>query len=728
MVALFTPSGFHTHGRLTAYPIICTVVRLGLVLLLACLAKGAFAVSWNDRPALDTWTVTGGAVSIACPANSDCSEEVEDNGFLQRKVTDEFGNSFYQHVLTEPGASGEPYSAANDPFSANSLRFHDEHIIRTGISTLNTGSGDRERRATQVVSKTFIAESEIVDSVEDRFFQINGTNYSGGGSGSWGNWAVQEISQIDWNGVDPVELMNTRIEYSGAAQFGMGVGGLVGIDMAVSQTIDLGDGGLQGFAYQADISSSSGTRPSHTPDPLNPLLPGGTNGGDVTWGTGGGGFDSIRTVWVGQYNPAVLASPEFGMTIFRIQGNGGPDQETKLVSLEAANPPGPWHPDLLAQNGYFSTPDLFASRSVVTPTVWATPAGLVGTKPHETPAVGTGGNGPPIPLGGWTVSNGDIVLNESCPLGAVCGMPVTSKGFMTREVIIAGITYIQTIITEKAATGNPNAEAIFDTALADFQTNGYLAFTDETFVRKGGGQGLSGRNQHAEVTTVEVNNPFPTFYSWDPFTYDTRINVGWAQGGAADPVLTLSQRLDSYNPNNAGVPSKVLQNSFDMAMLSSGAKDYTMISSHGYNTHYSRTIEGGFVDAGHVPDPFNPLLPDLGTAWATNITGTGDVANGGWDYRTPTNGGDISWSAGDALNVTWVGSNYRTPGGEIHQSATSFTNQTTGERTALINRSVMDYIPGVGRKPITPDGLPWIDPFATPTLSNTPTAIQHPLP
>lgn len=682
-----------------------------------------FAVSWGDRPQLDQWTVVNGNVSAPCPVNSECTEEVHDDGFMQRKVTDEFGNSFYQHVLTEPGASGLPYSGTNDPFSADSLSFHDEHIIRTGLSTLNLGAGDQIMNRTHVVSKTFIAESEFVTpTLENRMFQINGTQYTGNRTGNWPVWFTQKVSQIDWSGVNPVELMSTKISLNGSATFGGGSN-----DMSIDQTVDLGDGGQQGFVYQKESNAVT----SHVPDPFNPLLPGGTNGSDVEWATRSGNR-TVTATWVGQSNPTATPSLAFGMTAFRVADYVlGSTDETKLVDLTAANPPVPWHPDLLALNSHFSSPDLFALQPAITPTAWTVPTGLVGTKPHETPAMGTGGGGPPIPLGGWTVSNGIITMDTPCPTGAICGDPVTANGILIRDVIVGGVSYVQTIITEAGATGNPNAKAVFDTALADFQPNGYLAFADESFVRRDSVQGVSLRNQHAEVGMVTPANgsPFaPINHTWDPFTYDTRINVGWALGGAADPKMTVSQRLDSYNSNNAGVPGKVLQNVFDMAVFDNGAKDYTMISSHGYNTHYSRTIEGGIQNTTHIPDPFNPLLPDLGTAWGRDITGTRLVSTAGFDRRTPSNGGDITWAAGDALNVTWIGTNYRAPASEIFQSATSFTNLTTGERTALTNRSAGAYIPGLGRQPITPDGLPWPIPFANPTLPDTPNVLAHPFP
>jgi len=692
-------------------------------------------------PALDQWVVTDGKIIVPCPVGADCSELVEDNGFFQQRITEGNGNSYYQHVLTQPlldplGDSNPlgnqtvieayPFSDTNPAFSATSLSFHDEHIIRTGLSIQNLGAGDATYNKTGVRSKTFIAESEMNGDIEDRFFQVNRTTYNGQLTGNWPISFTQGISQIDWSGglLDPLELMFTEMKFNGNASYGGGAG-----DHSIDQFIDLGGGGRQGFTHQWDSISNN----VHTPDPLNPLLPGGSNGGDIN-NMGDGRLQSVKALWVGQYNPDVSTTPQFSVTLFGAlepvwAGGTGIWEETKLVSLEAANPPGPWHPDILALNSYFHTPDNLFTPRTPAPTAWKTPEGLVGTKPHETPALTTGGGGPPIPLSEWTVIDGAIVFNEPCPAGAVCSDPVIGNGFIMREVTIAGVTYIQTIVTEKNASGNPKAKAIFDTALADFQANGYLTFADETFVRKENGvAGLSGRNQQADITMVTpANGGNSTSHTWDPFTYDTRLNLGWAEGGTADPVLTISQRQDSYNPNNAGVPGLVLQNVFDLAMLSSGAKDYTMISSTGYNTHYSRTIEGGFVTTDHVIDPFNPLLPDLGTSWATTLTGD-PIATGGWDYRTPTNGGDIAWSAGDALNVTWVASNYRDPAQETHFSHTSFTNLTTGDRTALTNRSAMEFIPGVGRQPITPDGLPWIDPFATPTLSSTPTVLEHPFP
>ncbi|MFQ5469051.1 MAG: hypothetical protein ACE5EH_01965 [Gammaproteobacteria bacterium] len=693
-------------------------IVLYVLFSLAIPVKPVLAVSWGDRPQLNQWSVNNGVINVPCPVDSTCSQQVFDDGFFQQKVTDQFGNSFYQHVLTEPGVSGLPYGGTNDPFSSNSLTFSDEHIIRTGVSTLNLGAGDAPRAATHVVSNTFISESKMTSpTLEDRYFQISGQQYTGVRSGGWSNWATQGISQIDWSGAQPEELISSEVRFSGPVQFGMGIGGTPAIDMAISQFVDLGNNGKQGFEYAAD-ANAGGT--IHTADPLNPLLPGGTNGGDFSWGAG----DAVLSTWVGQYNSAVAdLAPNFSYTKYEALTTTG--SRTTLIDLVNASPTGPWHPDILALNGYFATPDLFATKPLITADATSASPGINATATVAVPATGVGVSGPPIPYGQWTVNNGDITPSVPCPAGASCGEVTAQKGLLTRQISLGGDTFIQTIITENNATGDPNSPAVFDSSTGDFQVNGFLAFADETFVKMGVSGGIAGKNSLAEVGTVEVPvNSIPTIQTWDPFTSESVINYGWAQGGAADPVMTISNHLDTYTPLGAtGLPSTgtAQQNTFDMALYGNGAKDYTMISSNGYNTHYSRTIEGGIQNTSHTPDPLSPLLPNAPPEWALGQSIEKNIYHG-LLYLDPTNGGDIGWSPGDTLNFTWVGSWYRATAGTIQNSVTAYTNKTTGERTQLTNRAAP-------RAPkIQPDGLPLPEPFATPTLLTTPTVIHHPFP
>lgn len=714
-------------------------------------------------PDLNQWSVSNGQINAPCPTGAICSDQNEDDGFLQRKVT--IGTETYiQHIVTEPGATGGPTSASNPAFSAGSLSFSSEESVGQGAANGLTHG------------QTNLAERTLLPSNREQRVVQNAT------MGDYGNGEIfQEVSELDVSDpLNPVEIMKSTAWISGAfPDYSVrATSDGPGMDSAFSQTIDLGNGGIQGFAHQQT------PRPDHpyTPDPLNPLLPGGTNGGNIPVSTNG----YLYATWVGQYMPGITTpqnSGEFSVTTFRsFDRSTSTPYETKLISTADANPP-PWpatfidytpqwvldwialDPTILNDpilgpvlNGlshqpigdYFAQPaDIKGPRPSVAPVAWATPTANFVPIPAATPAPPTGTGGPPVPLGGWTVTNGVITPTVPCPSGAVCGTPAISNGLFMRAITVGGVKYLQTIITESNATGDPNVKPVtksnaftlpgyidpssgrfIPTGNPDteaFQNNGYLAYADETFVRIGA-DGIAGRQQFASANghnpTLYLGTRVPTEIG--PVIASTTLNKGWAQGGAGDPSMIIGMDVQDYHRLTGSTYSTSgFLNTLDMSIAGNGAKDYTIAvnqSTTKISAFYSRTIEGGVQNSTRVADPLAPLLVGAGDNGGANDCTT-LIPGVSWVPATMNCVGvsgsgsvDIGWSPGDSLRATWIGSNYSHTGGRTRQNTTAFTNLTSGERTE-VTKMFDSYASQLA------DFSPWPDPFTT---RSTPNASLNP--
>jgi hypothetical protein len=258
----------------------------GVVPVLAFFAPAAEAVP----PSYDGWTVTNGAINAPCPASAvSCGEPVTDNGFLMRKVTmaavpqpNGFPAlpqvTYYQYIVTEPGASGSPTTTM---FAPGSLRFSNETI-----SQANNGGSS-------VYDKTRMAESRfVIPSLEERVSQVATMSHCSGDSQGIGVFFDQKVQQIDWSGASPVELLNSAIKAAGRAAYGMELRHDSAFAIVVTEDINLGGTGVQKFQWQ----EAPDNRYLHAKDTINPILPGGTNGGDIPLE----GQDKYWGTWVGQ--------------------------------------------------------------------------------------------------------------------------------------------------------------------------------------------------------------------------------------------------------------------------------------------------------------------------------------------------------------------------------------------------------------------------------------------
>jgi len=639
---------------------------------------------------------------------------------LQRQVTisgatgsEAVQNGTYiQFIITDPGVSGD---AAAVPFSTarGNLNFTNEDFVKMN------------NRTSGISEKQVIIESNPNGNIEDRF--VNTFEYE------FGPWAQtdavtypwiklnQDISQLDYS-LDP--LNPTRIFDSTADILSNGVAFTDNLKVTLTQDVDLSDpnpangGGAQGFKYvkllgQYIVGSN----------PVDPILPGGTNGGSVVWNPGD---KSVTATWIGQ--TLDKAGPgggvaDFGFTkyesIARMPPFTGPftamsSSLTSFLDGSASTTAVGW--DLLAASPanlamFGAQPTVPTTPVTVSATDFAAIASpgsnITPTVAATAPASGTPViQEPPLPYFGWTVSGGVFTL-APCPAGVICGTPIVNEGGMLQRVVsIGGVEYIQTIVADKNATGDPNA--------AEFSANS-LAFKSENFIKlhSSTGTGIASKLHIAEqdlayvTQSPGINGQLPLPSTAGQFVYDTQLKIGWANGGAFDNRVKVDQRLVVPDTSFANVSSVDLD--FHLAEgltqadkridLSHAVGSVTGGNGFGNPIRFATSIvEGAFQTTAHALT--DPVL-------------------------LPSTGGNIAWAAGDAVQVTWVGGEYITsdPFATARIGTTTYTNLSTGDRVEATRGTPVGATAGDPPSPAPSlDAEGWgsilpADPFSTPSLT-----------
>lgn len=630
----------------------------------------------------DGWNVDEGHIDLNCPVNASCSEPVLDNGFATRNITID-GHTYVQTVLTERGVSGDPTA---NPFSTErgNMEFFNEVFV-----LMNSDSATWAYSPNGFASKMEITESDMrTNTIEDRMVMssIVEMGQSERVPGSFVDTVTNttypfmpvfngvfdvisdfEVSTIDYSGALPEETFYSTAyqrEYNNDAQH----------ERRFDQYVDDGEGGAMKFAHR-DIGGVL-LNSAHEADPQNPLLPGGTNGGELEWGPNAeartwSGPDRVTATWFGQ-DMSDAGGTRLGYTKFWGSsawevGEQLPLGETKLVHADPD--PAGWH-----ESTFGPTPDMASrGREVTATAATVAPSTPTGTIPQATPLTGTGPSGPPIEFDNYVVSSGTILAD--CPQNATCTTGMTADGFLQREITVDGITYYQTIVTEAGESGTPGVATQFGNTYDNWIIipENQLSFSNESFVRTGGINGTGVASRLALAEQAMLTN-FPERAAKN-FEYSSDLNTGWARGGEADPILTTTNKIHSYL--NFGTFDYL----YDMKVGEDEARDISLVnhvSSFGAGfapiDFVTRSLRGGFQLDTHTPNPNAPILPGGG------------------------NGGDISWGAGESIQATWVGGRYLAGNGLNEISVTAFQNRTSGEET---RHSSLD----------TPQSLPWPDPF-----------------
>ena len=651
----------------------------------------------------DTYSVTNGAVSTSCPVGATCGDVLTDNGFLQRQVSIG-GATYIQQILTDTGVSG---SATAAPFSTarGTLDFTNEDFVAMG----NRGDG--------IASKQVVLQSDFVSpTVEDRF--INITNYLFGWAETapqpWVN-VDQEISTLDYSQpLAPVVTFSTNADITSS-----NTSFETDQDINLYQYISLASAtGLSTDAQKFEYQELSGIYQltSHTAGGPNPLLPGGTNGGDFSYTTG----NKLDAVWVGEVvgsDDPSYTGVQFGYTEYTLaDGNDNPLAQTALFSLTNPQPVNWQQPPFCCAQPVSQAPTTMLNVTnggpvPITPTAIVAPPSLPTGNGEQAAVTGApvAAAGPPLGYDQWSVSGGTITPTTLPGSQA----NVTGNGLLQRFITVGGDEYIQTIVTDANVTGNPSA--------APF-TSGALGFYNESFVKVGvtdpSQQGIAS-NQHIESQDLSYINhaetsPLPG--DGGQFINDAILSTGWARG-ASPFAPTVQIHQENYTPDpNFNDTTSMIQN-FNMLVGGGGAdsnggdRDISITSytgsghdvvSGGGSIPLTFIVGGasGCTTLGGTVSGSNCILPTTDNitnpiAFQSNILSgvwqTGSNAavpynllpNDGEGNGRPTNSGTVAFAPGQGIQGTYVGGSYVTsdPAGNSVISSTTFTNLSTGAST-----------------------------------------------
>jgi hypothetical protein len=681
-------------------------------------------------------------------ASVSCGEATVSNGMLQRRVFVSGGGAaldgtYIQFIMTETGSDGD---ASASPFSTarGNLYFTNEDFVKMN----NRGTG--------IASKQTILDAsfDTATKTEERFQNI--VNYNiGWANGTTNPWVdiMQDLTQLRYldalgDPADPgtatqaKELMNENVSI-----LSDGAGPALDVfddtRVEINQRMTMEDqrtvatpspDGIQKFKHTRLTGkyTTTGTDASGGING-NPLLPGGTNGGNVGWNVN----DAVVANWIGYEQLDTSFSNIFGFTSFENKDKTQPlvgsyTKRTSFLDPEAGGPaptcpadtagviyyiyngtdcdyyfqptyptsgdtpdgttavtsPGGWDSiiDATSGNPLFGHAEAMADvttygssaltdYSVKDPVIIIPPSADPNYLPNSNngPYTATVSSEPFQPVdadyNNWTVSNGVFTVS-GCP-GDACGDPVVnSDGMYQRMVIVSGVTYYQTILVDGAVTGDPTT--------ADF-TAGSLGYVNETFVKAGAGSGLAGRTHLAEQSGYNPDytggyigtNTTTNDLPSDAgdFVQDVALNMGWANQGTV-----LNATTGNYEPAAA---IALTQDIF--------VPDYNATNASPIKEHFSMETGTNQLDKRiEVTSSAATVFGATATDFPAPINFKSVTVSGGYQQTASTDYGDpfvadgVTWAVGDALQLSWVVGEYgvtpNVPNAKIN--ATKITNRT----------------------------------------------------
>ena len=742
------------------------LIALFLAGMLVFLVSGAaFGISGEPLP-FDQYTVSNGEITASCGnwtnANGDtlnvtCSAPTISDGMMQREVSvlsldPDYNGTYIQFVLVESGASGDGTAS---PFSTarGNLYFTNEDFIKMN----NRGEG--------LASKLSIQDSKFDNAtfVEDRFefesvYKIGWAQ----GVGITDPWIDmnQSLSELQYNNTQALatsayELYNDNIDIQSVGPALNNTEVYIDQRLLLQDDKNSDDDAVQKFKNTRltgmfNDSATDQLLSPPTPDIYiefdgttwayvgscvvsptcymlpgspgitnnqNPLLIGGTNGGNINWQQ----FDEISATWIGveAVNPlATTISRLFGFT--KYENKSSPTNNftslTSLTSPEAGGSLGAWNSIYSIYSGLplFGQAEAMADTAIVSMTDFSVmdsspPLGAANLDyiAYSDPTLIAMPNSLTIAetdYNLWTLENG--VFNASCPAfaDACSDVVINENGLYQRLITVAGEQYVQTILAD-----DTNKAGVLDPAAPDYAANS-LAFKMETFVKLGAGSGIASNMHLAERGTdtaylvAGMTTDMPN--TAGDFTNDVTMNIGWANQG------TIFVGRDMNGDGTIDIGEGIIEPHAAID-IKQGLVVQDSIQTDAVSMEEAFTLERGATQTDKRMSISNRIGTQIGfvnpikfksvtVSGAYQRTARTDIAD---PFILPGNSSDISWSAGDALQATWLAGQYGTnPLVPVTQfGSTSLANRTTGERISYTNIETL---------PVTPDN--WlIDPFLT---------------
>lgn len=227
----------------------------------------------------------------------------------------------------------------------------------------------------------------------------------------------------------------------------------------------------------------------------------------------------------------------------------------------------------------------------------------------------------------WSVTGGTIAgpgNTTPCSTGFTCETLSIGDGFIQVQWVdaVSGVTYIQTVITDTGAAGNP----------------GDLPYVDESFVRLGSENGIMAQQRHAETDDLGGQ-----------FTNSSQLAIGWANPtpDADNPNMIINQSFQSAG--EAGVVGDEFSNTFAMLIIQ-GTGDEAQTGDR------SITVDQrvGLGDGVTGTDDVQRFLLE-GRRGAFTTAGSLELGAPTGNVGGAEGGGTVSWADGDDVMVRWIG-------------------------------------------------------------------------
>lgn len=259
---------------------------------------------------------------------------------------------------------------------------------------------------------------------------------------------------------------------------------------------------------------------------------------------------------------------------------------------------------------------------------------------------------PPIPFGGWSVSNG--IVTAGCAAGAQCATPTVMPGMFQRGVTGSDDSrYLQSILTDGGANGLP----------------GTLPFSSESFVPQGGFSSQFGAQQQVNGEAIAASNITSSGGIFvrqevndaaNGFLSSVTINTG-VVGTATNPNIRITQQLLSGFDANMGVQSSFTYeanldangNRVGFRLFNDQYVDGSSISgsSGGWGGNRGSTDSSVFA----LREVAGNMLTTSGSAsFSGSSGGGGGWGGGGGGFGGSISSGTVSWVPGNDVKVVWV--------------------------------------------------------------------------
>lgn len=255
----------------------------------------------------------------------------------------------------------------------------------------------------------------------------------------------------------------------------------------------------------------------------------------------------------------------------------------------------------------------------------------------------------------WSADTGTITPDTAAgsycaSAGVSCTPLVSGDGFLQQQVVDSGVTYIQTIITDAGAG------AVGGTAATG------LPYSDESFIRQGATSGIMSQQRSTESTTTATTQ-------FD-FSNTVSLYTGWAAGFIPLTQANVNINQTFTDAGNSTVGGDGLFNSFIMNINQNAGGTVT-----GKKASLRQDLGMGDGAVANTTDSQSFVLEqrsgDLNTA-----SGSLTLA-----ATTATNGGTVSWVAGDDVLVAWLGQQVNTAAAGDPASLSQFGFESVANNT-----------------------------------------------